>query len=73
MHWNFLLFVLVFNAWIPLGNMGEEVYLIIYTWYIFKKKTITKSQKRAKLDHEPHIKKHPSNKSNSKGENTFSG
>ena len=30
MHWNFLLFALVFNAWLPLGNMGEEVYLSLF-------------------------------------------
>lgn len=32
MHWNFLIFALFFYAWLPLENMGEEVYLIIYAW-----------------------------------------
>ena len=74
MHCNFLLFTLVFNVWLPLENMGEEVYLSLfnnmYMVYILKENTY-KEVKVAKLDHEPHIKKHPSNKSNSKGGNNL--
>lgn len=76
MHCNFLLFTLVFNAWLPLENMGEEVYLSLfnnmYMVYILKENTY-KEVKVAKFDHEPHIKKHSSNKSNSKGGNIISG
>lgn len=56
--------------------MGEEVYLSLfnnmYMVYILKENTY-KEVKVAKLDHEPRIKKHPSNKSNSKGGNIISG
>ena len=40
--------------------------------YILKENTY-KEVKVAKLDHEPRIKKYPSNKSNSKGANIISG
>ena len=71
-----VLFTLVFNAWLSLGNMEEEVYLSLfnnmYMVYILKENTY-KEVKVAKVDHEPYIKKHPSNKSNSKGGNIISG
>ena len=48
------------------GSLFNNMYMV----YILKENTY-KEVKVAKLDHEPHIKKHPSNKSNSKGGNNL--